>query len=146
MADIIVLAVAAPILLFLLICWLLRIVFLRLSGWNTLRASYAAQSPDGGWSLRGQSATVGPIRFRRIVRAACTDRGLYLAVSGLAPLPPVCIPWAHIRAVHAAEFYRKPVFRLTLDPPSPTLQVSPALMASIRPRLPRAVLATLLQL
>jgi hypothetical protein len=135
MWQLILFSITAAVTLFLAICFLLRLIFMRISGWNRLRARYGSQPPASGWTIRGESATVGPLRLRGILRLADAPEGLYLAAGGLAPLPALCIPWRDFTGARRTAFYRREVIELALPGDMPTLQVSPGLHARIRSHL-----------
>jgi len=138
MWQVILLAIAAPAALFLAICFLLRFIFMQVSGWSRMRARYGSQPPPSGWTIRGESATVGPIRFRRILRMTDAPEGLYMATGGLAPLPAIRIPWEDFASARRAKLYRHDVIELTLSGAMPALQISPGLHSRIRIRLGEA--------
>jgi hypothetical protein len=74
----------------------------KLRGWDDLAARYLARGPVPGTLITGQDGAVGRVglvQTRRMLRAAATSDGLYLAMPSwvLAAHPPLLIPWSKLR-------------------------------------------------
>jgi hypothetical protein len=116
-------AIFGAILLWSLLLWLLlRIVFLVLSGWHSLARFYAAPQGPHVWQYEAKTVKVGAVRFRRSVRLAAQDDGLYIGLAGLLRFPSLRIPWQDIYGTRASHFYGRPSIRVHVGlPPITTL-------------------------
>jgi hypothetical protein len=84
---------------FVALFWALFHADARLRGWNHLAERFAARlTPATGLNAHqdGSVGRVGTIQLKKMLRAAATDEGLYLAMPSwvLAAHPPLIIPWS----------------------------------------------------
>ncbi len=118
----------------LLLWWVLRQVFARLSGWNDLARRYPAARTPAAWRWRNQTVKVGLIRYRRAMRVAALPDGLYLAESGLLRHPPLRIPWREIGPGTPATVYGRPFIAVAVGvPPVGTLEFPAELYRALAP-------------
>ena len=100
-----------------------RVVFRRLSRWNSLAGRYRAPSLPGVWQWSRQTIKVGGIRYRHCVRLAAFPDGLYVGGPGWLGHPPLRIPWPDMQHVVSSSFYGRPSVRVTVgSPPAGTLE------------------------
>lgn len=94
------LGVASPV-AFVAFFWVIFHVDARLRGWDDLANRYPARDVPVAvkTSQDGFIGRVGMIQTRRMLRAAVTPSGLYLAMPGwvMAAHPPLMIPWSALR-------------------------------------------------
>jgi hypothetical protein len=114
--------------------WLLSKLFVLLSGWNRLTASYSYNAPDEAWTFFRENIMVGPVRYRRVAKAGLKPEGLILAVGGIIRHKPICIPWTDLGEIHSAQLYRRPCMHLTVGkPPITELLLSNELYRAMYP-------------
>jgi hypothetical protein len=114
---------------------LISYLFMQLSGWSKLAARYGCNPPDGVWTIVGKSATVGIVRYRRIVKAGLRTEGLYLRI-GFPGHKAICIPWSDFGEFQPGSIYRQPGMRMTAGkPPIAKLMLSMDLYRAMWPHL-----------
>ena len=114
---------------------LISLLFIRLSGWNRLAARYGCSPPEGVWTIVLESATVGIVRYRRIVKAGLRMEGLYLMI-GFLGHRTICIPWSDLGEFQSGRIYRRPGMRMTAGkPPIARLVLSMDLYRAMYPYL-----------
>jgi hypothetical protein len=82
--------------------WMIFHVDARLRGWDDLAARYSSSGPEPGSVFKSQDGfigRVGVVQTKRMLRAAVTPTGLYLAMPRwvVAAHPPLLIPWSQLR-------------------------------------------------
>jgi hypothetical protein len=100
-------ALVSPV-AFVAFFWLLFHVDARLRGWDDLAQRFAARStPTTGLNTHqdGSVGRVGTLQLKKMLRAAATADGLYLAMPAwvLAAHPPLVIPWSELRVQSCAR-------------------------------------------
>lgn len=121
---------------FLLLFWFISWLFGRLSGWNRLAARYGCRAPKGVWTYSRESARIGPVRYRRIVKAGLTQEGLFLSVSSIVRHKAICIPWAEFGDFQSEKLYWRACMRMSVGkPPIATLLLSTDLYRAMHPYL-----------
>ncbi len=129
------------VLLIILVSFLLMYGFLSwlfgwLSGWNRLAARYGCRAPEGVWTFLHESVRVGPVRYRRIVKAGLGPEGLFLSISSIVWHKAICIPWTEIGDFQPETFYRRACMRMSVGKPQiSTLLLSPDLYRAMHPYL-----------
>jgi len=88
--------------------WALFHLDAKLRGWDDLAVRYRAMGPAPVALTTGQDGAVGRvglIQMRRMLRAAATTEGLYLAMPSwvLAGHPPLMIPWSRLRVTSCGK-------------------------------------------
>lgn len=107
------------------------------TGWNTLAGAYATSSAPGGVILKRQSLAAGAVIFRYIVTAGIGEDGLYLAVGGPLPRPPVLIPWNAFQDASPVRLFWQRAMLVSIGAPQvSTLTLPKTLYDKIRPHLP----------
>jgi hypothetical protein len=93
-------AIASPI-FFIGFFWMLFHADAYLRKWTPLADRFAAVTTPAAVESHqnGSVGRVGTIQLRKMLRAAATSEGLYLAMPSwvLAAHPPLHIPWSHLR-------------------------------------------------
>jgi hypothetical protein len=121
---------------FLLMFWFISCLFGRLSGWNRLAARYGCRAPEGVWTFFRESARIGPIRYRRIVKAGLRPEGLFLSISSIVRHKAICIPWAEFGDFQPEKLYWRPCMRMSVgEPQISTLLLSADLYRAMHPYL-----------
>jgi len=83
--------------------WLILLkTIAHLSGWNTLKNSYATSYIQTEISYIGISGKVGRFYYNSILNVSLSEEGVFLSVSPLFRFghPVLLIPWSHIKYIH----------------------------------------------
>ncbi len=109
-------------------------------GWKTLSGIYATSREPQGEILKRQSLVAGAVVYRYLVTVGMGEAGLYLAVGGPLPRPPILIPWRDFtNAAPARLFWQKAALVSIGAPEVSSLTVPLTLYDKMRPHLPAAL-------
>jgi hypothetical protein len=121
---------------FLLLFLFISSLFAQLSGWSQLAARYGRNAPEDVWTMFRESVKIGPVRYRRIVRACPCPEGLFLGIGFLLRHKTICIPWTDFWDFHTTTFYRRPCMGMRAGkPPIATILLSNNLYRAMWPYL-----------
>jgi hypothetical protein len=126
----------------LLMFWGISWLFGRISGWNRLAAQYGCKAPEGVWTFFRESARIGPVRYRRIVKAGLRPEGLFLSISSIVRHKTICIPWAEFGGFQSEKLYWRDCMRMSVGKPQiSTLLLSTDLYRAMYPYLAKGAIS-----